>query len=197
MVSFGGGVLRVHEGYLDAPLHVLRAIVVFVEGRTRAERRAAQRMIVSHSVRVARAPARRERTRPDDLHLAAELTRRHAEYNATHFGATLAAISVRVSRRMRTRLGHYSPASPGQPAEIAISWRHLRRHGREESDRTLLHEMVHQWQDETGCTIDHSATFRAKARTVGIEPFARRALVQAPGHLAASQTSGKAVARGR
>ena len=35
MVSFGGGELRVHEGYLAAPLPVLRAIVTFVEGRTR------------------------------------------------------------------------------------------------------------------------------------------------------------------
>ena len=34
MVSFGGGVLRVHEGYLGAPEPVLRAIVAFVEGRT-------------------------------------------------------------------------------------------------------------------------------------------------------------------
>ena len=66
MVSFGGGELRVHEGYLDAPEHVLRAIVTFVEGRTRAERRAAQRVIVAHPIRAARPPARRERTHPDD-----------------------------------------------------------------------------------------------------------------------------------
>ena len=38
MVSFGGGELRVHEGYLNAPTRVLEAIVTFVEGRTRAER---------------------------------------------------------------------------------------------------------------------------------------------------------------
>ena len=36
MVSFRGQDLRVHEGYLTAPNDVLRAIVAFVEGRTRA-----------------------------------------------------------------------------------------------------------------------------------------------------------------
>ena len=68
MVSFGGGELRVHEGYLGAPEPVLRAIVTFVEGRTRAERRAAQRRHrrASRSARAARA-ARRERTHPDDV----------------------------------------------------------------------------------------------------------------------------------
>jgi hypothetical protein len=82
---------------------------------------------------------------------------------------------VRVSRRMRARLGHYIPATPtGEPAEIAISRRHLRRHGWEEALHTLLHEMVHQWQDEQGLPIDHGRTFRMKARALGIAPFARR-----------------------
>ncbi|MBK5188871.1 MAG: hypothetical protein JJD97_11555, partial [Gemmatimonadaceae bacterium] len=42
MVSFSGSELRVNKGYLDAPEDVLRGIVQFVQGRTRAERRAAQ-----------------------------------------------------------------------------------------------------------------------------------------------------------
>jgi hypothetical protein len=37
---------------------------------------------------------------------------------------------------------------------------------------TLLHEMVHQWQDETGRPVDHGREFRRKAREVGIEPTA-------------------------
>jgi hypothetical protein len=45
---------------------------------------------------------------------------------------------------------------------------------------TLLHEMVHQWQDETGRAIDHGAGFRAKARDVGIAAAARRAPGAAP-----------------
>lgn len=177
MVSFSGGELRVHEGYLDAPEAVWRAIVVFVEGRTRAERRIAQQTIVAHPVRQPpRAPARRERTRADDRHLADELARWHAEYNRRHFGGALRAVPIRVSRRMKSRLGHYTAGTDGEPAEIAISWRHLKRHGWDEALHTLLHEMVHQWQDELGHVIDHGATFRAKAREVGIAPAARRAL---------------------
>jgi hypothetical protein len=82
---------------------------------------------------------------------------------------------------MRTRLGHYMAASPtsGDPAEIVISRRHLRRHGWEEALHTLLHEMVHQWQDEHGYPIDHGRAFRAKARELGITPSARRTVAAA------------------
>ena len=178
MVSFRGTSLRVHEGYLDAPAEVLRAIVVFVEGRTRAERRAAQRTIVAHPVKSAAADTRRERTRPEDERLAADLASWHAQYNTQHFHGRLKSIPIRVSRRMRSRLGHYTVGAAGESAEIAISWRHLRRHGWEEALHTLLHEMVHQWQDEAGHAIDHGRTFRAKAREVGIAPSARRALTR-------------------
>ena len=41
-------------------------------------------------------------------------------------------------------------------------------------EATLLHEMVHQWQHETGRVVDHGAEFRRKAREVGITPAARR-----------------------
>ena len=174
MVSYRGGELRVHEGYLEAPVSVLRAIVVFIEGRTRADRRAARRIIVEHPVGKASRPPRRERTRPEDGRMAAELSRHHAELNARFFAGSLRAIPVRVSRRMKSRLGHYTAATPAEPAEIAISWRHLRRHGWTEALHTLLHEMVHQWQDEQGFAIDHGSSFRAKAREVGITPSARR-----------------------
>jgi hypothetical protein len=196
MVSFGGGELRVHEGYLDAPAEVLRAIVIFVEGRTRGERREAQRTIVSYPIRTPRPPARRERTRPEDEPLAAELTEWHYRYNERHFGGRLRPATIRVSRRMRSRLGHYTAATPGEPAEIAISLAHLRKHGWEEVLHTLLHEMVHQWQDEVGHSIDHGATFRAKAREVGIAPLARRALAtRVPGRLTGSHTVGRRAAR--
>ena len=180
MVSFRGDELRVHEGYLSAPAEVYRAIVVFVEGRTRAERRAARGQIVSHVVETPRGPSRREHTRPEDEPMAAKLTIWHERYNAEHFDGTLRAIPVRVSRRMKSRLGHYSAATRGEQGEIAISWRHLRRHGWTEALHTLLHEMVHQWQDETGRPIDHGRAFRAKAREVGIAAAAKRA----PGPLA-------------
>ena len=187
MVSFRGLRLRVHQGYLDAPEEVHRAIVLFVEGRTRAERRAAQRRIVAHVVDTPRGPVRRERMRPEDQPLADRLTAWHARFNADYFGGALRAVPVRVSRRMKSRLGHYTAGQHGDGGEIAISWRHLRRHGWDEALHTLLHEMVHQWQDETGRIIDHGAAFRAKAREVGIAAAARRAPGAAPARVASAR----------
>jgi SprT-like family len=189
MVSFRGQQLRVHEGYLAAPMDVHQAIVGFVEGRTRAERRAAQRRIVAHVVDTpaARGPMRRERTRPDDEPLAERLTAWHARFNEEHFDGALRPVPVRVSRRMKSRLGHYTAAQKGEQGEIAISWRHLRRHGWDEALHTLLHEMVHQWQDETGRAIDHGAGFRAKARDVGIAAAAKRAPGAVPRRFASGQ----------
>ena len=196
MVSFGAGELRVHEGYLSAPEAVLRAIVTFVEGHTRAERRAAQRIILGYPIRVSRPAARRERTHEDDLGMVEQLRQWHRRYNARHFQGKLREIDIRISRRMKSRLGHYTSATPGaEPAEIAISRAHLRRHGWAEALHTLLHEMVHQWQDEAGHTIDHGATFRAKSREVGIAPFARRVLATRPGRAEGSQTLGRRAAR--
>jgi hypothetical protein len=175
MVSFRGAELRVHQGYLAAPRDVHQAIVTFIEGRTRSERRMAQRRIVSFEVETPRGPLRRERTRPEDEPVATKLTEWHRRYNAEHFGGTLMTIPVRVSRRMKSRLGHYTAAGDGRPGEIAISFRHLRRHGWQEVLDTLVHEMIHQWQDETQRPIDHGRAFRAKAREVGITASARRA----------------------
>jgi hypothetical protein len=190
MVSFRGTRLRVHEGYLGAPLEVLQAIVAFVEGRTRADRRSAQRRIVAHVIDVAdapRGPMRRERTHPDDEPLAERLSGWHARFNDEHFGGALRQVPVRVSRRMKSRLGHYTAGARGERGEIAISWRHIRRHGWDEALHTLLHEMVHQWQDESGRAIDHRAAFRAKAREVGIAAAARRAPGRAPARFASGQ----------
>ncbi len=181
MVSFGAGELRVHEGYLAAPEEVQRAIVAFVEGRTRAIRRSAQRIIVAFPVVSTRAPARREQTHDDDVELAAQLTVVHQRYNDSHFEGRLKPVRIRVSRRMKSRLGHYSAAGPdGAVSEIAISRAHVRHHGWAEALQTLLHEMVHQWQDESGLPVDHGATFRARCRQVGIAPHARRALAARP-----------------
>ena len=177
MVSFSGGELRVHEGYRDAPPEVLRAVVSFVCGRTRAERRSAREAILAHQIvrPAGSAPRRRERARPEDEPAVAQLRRFHAHYNRVYFGGRLKAVPIRLSARMRTRLGHYTAAAPtGDPAEIVIGSEHIRRHGWEEALHTLLHEMVHQWQDEAGHPVDHGATFRTKAREVGITASARR-----------------------
>ncbi|MBV9880502.1 MAG: SprT-like domain-containing protein [Gemmatirosa sp.] len=178
MVSFSGGELRVHEGYVDAPEAVLRAVVRFVCGRTRAERAQAREAILSHQIARPAVTRRRERGRPEDAPVVAQLVRFHAHYNRVYFGGRLRTLPIRLSGRMRTRLGHYTAASPtGEPAEIVIGRDHIRRHGWEEALHTLLHEMVHQWQDESGHAIDHGAAFRRKAREVGITASARRHVV--------------------
>ncbi len=105
------------------------------------------------------------------------LRQHHAELNAARFGGELAAIPIRVSRRMKSRLGHYVWRGQAmREAEIVISRRHRRREGWDEAVHTLLHEMVHQWQDERGLAVDHGPEFRRKARAVGIVPRARREL---------------------
>ncbi len=55
-----------------------------------------------------------------------------------------------------------------------MSRKHVVKHGWREARHTLLHEMVHQRQHETGAPVDHLAGFRRKARAAGITPSARR-----------------------
>lgn len=180
MVSVAGAELRVHRGYLAAGAGVHRAIVGFVMGRTRAERLRARRAILAHPVELSAPPARRaaapEARLPADRARIERLAIMHARFNEAHFGGSLAAIRIRLSGRMRRRLGQYTAAAHGRPPEIAIARRHLRRDGWLEVAHTLLHEMVHQWQEETGCPPDHGPAFRAKAREVGIAPRASRRL---------------------
>jgi hypothetical protein len=104
-----------------------------------------------------------------------QLIDRHSRLNREKFGGELASVQIRVSRRLKSRLGHYAwKGQEGRPAEIVISRRHIRRDGWNEAEHTLLHAMVHQWQDETGLKVDHGREFRRKARAVGITPQARR-----------------------
>jgi hypothetical protein len=48
----------------------------------------------------------------------------------------------------------------------------------------MLHEMVHQWQAESGLRIDHGRTFRRKAREVGVIPAAKRTVARQSGNRA-------------
>jgi hypothetical protein len=182
MISFRRGVLRLNRGYLDAPREVHRAIVAFVAARTRSARRVAQRVILEHPIPLDEMRPRRERAprpRPADVPLIEALSRAHHHYNTMLFGGHLSGIPIRISGRMRNRLGQYTaPCASGRPAEITISRRHIRRHGWEDALHTLLHEMVHQWQAENGMPIGHGREFRRKAREVGVEPTARRVVAR-------------------
>jgi len=180
MVSCRAREMRVHRAFLEAPPDVLRALATFVEGRTRVERDRARRVVLGFAVpRTDAGGARRRRDAavPEDAPAERRLAARHAALNVERFGGALRPVTVRLSRRLRSRLGYYRLAVPGgDPPEIVISRRHLRRHGWAEAEATLLHEMVHQWQDESGLAVDHGRGFRAKARAVGVAPAARRAV---------------------
>lgn len=179
-VSYSGDELRVHRGYLDASEDAWRAIVAFVEARSRRSRGLARRNLLRFAIdreQARAAPARRsvEKTHPDDEAMAARLRDAFESYNREKFSGMLGPIPIRVSRRMKSRLGHYTHRGPsGDGAEIVISRRHIRRHGWAEALETLVHEMIHQWQDESGIAVDHGRQFRAKARAVGISPLAGR-----------------------
>ncbi len=180
VVSYSGGELRIHNSFLGASEEVWKAIIIFVHGRNRVARREARRTILEFPVARPQEARRRrrtpERTHPADLPTIRELSRWHRAYNEERFGGSLRSVPIRISRRMKSRLGHYSPAADGCEPEIVLSRRHVRRDGWEEALHTLLHEMVHQWQDEQGLVVDHGASFRSKARAVGITPLACRAV---------------------
>ncbi|MGN6391122.1 MAG: SprT-like domain-containing protein [Gemmatimonadales bacterium] len=175
------GELRLHQGYASAPDRVLRAIVRFLNPRLpRSVRRLAEREFLGFPVELYApppAPRPRDRPRPGDLVLLQRLSAAHERLNAELFSGLLEAIPIRLSSRMRTRLGELTvDVRTGRPSEIAISRRHLVRHPWAEVEHTLLHEMVHQWQAETGRPVDHGREFRRKAREVGIHAQAKRRL---------------------
>jgi predicted SprT family Zn-dependent metalloprotease len=88
---------------------------------------------------------------------------------------------------MKRRLGELAVDSKtGKAAEIALSRRHIERHPWSEVEHTLLHEMVHQWQAESGLPVDHGPTFRRMARQVGVLPGAKRTVAGATAKWASS-----------
>ncbi len=183
MVSLTGRkVLRVHRGYAYAPDDVLSAIVRFVDPDSRRSvQLSAEKALLAYPVEEFVSVARRTRggrrpaPRREDLPFLRELKRRHQELNVRHFGGGLAGIAFRISWKMRTRLGELLlDRRTEQPQEISISRRHLLRDGWDEVEGTLLHEMIHQWQAESGHSVDHGKLFRDKAREVGVPARAVR-----------------------
>lgn len=174
------GVLRVHRGYAYASDRVLKAVVAFVHSRTKPteRRRAEQELIkfpVEDFVQRSRRRPQRERLRPGDRRLIRELKKLHERLNRRHFRGKLLPVTFRISSKMRTRLGELTvDPRTNRVTEIAIGRHHIETDGWEEVAHTLLHEMVHQWQVESGYEPDHGERFRRKAVQVGVEPGARR-----------------------
>jgi len=189
LVSTGRtGQLRLHRGYAYSSDRILQAIIKFVNARNRSARSVAEREIQSFTIDTHLAPRRIRCRRPPSKHdreILRELERLHARLNIERFDGQLAKVPFRVSGRMRTRLGEVTVDSRSpRLVEITISRRHWDRDGSHEIEKTLLHEMVHQWQAESGLKVDHGRSFRRKAKEVGIAPGARRSV-----HRAAAATS--------
>jgi hypothetical protein len=182
MLSLNRRVLRIHRGYAFAPDEVLKAVVRFLDPRVpRVLRRVAEREFLEFPVQAyapaAPRPRRPERARPGDLRLLHRLEALHRELNQRHFGGVLPEIPIRISSRMKRRLGELAVDSrTGRAAEIALSRRHIARHPWAEVEHTLLHEMVHQWQAENGLPVNHGPGFRSKAREIGVLPQSQRRL---------------------
>jgi hypothetical protein len=172
-----GGALRVHAGFAFAPEPVLTAIARWARPRlSRADRLAAGRILAAFPVQAHLPPKDRARRRPTepsdpgDLARLERLQALHAELNAVHFDGTLGPVDLRLSARMRRRLGEFRPGfGPVARPEIAISRRHVRRDGWSRVRDTLLHEMVHQWQGESGRVPGHGPDFRRKCALLGID----------------------------
>ncbi|MDH4350879.1 MAG: SprT-like domain-containing protein [Gemmatimonadota bacterium] len=179
LVHVRDGRLRVHRGFAYAPDRVVRAVVLFAQARTTAAARGARRELASfpvHDYVPAPAPrVTRAAPRPGDGAILEHLRVTHAALNTQHFEGMLSAPVFRVSHRMRRKLGQVVVPATG-PVAIVISRRHVDRDGWDEVTQTLLHEMVHQWQKERGFPLGHGPAFREKARAVGVEPLARRAI---------------------
>lgn len=169
------GALRVHRGYEAAPDEVVAAIARWARPRIRrADRLQAKRILVAFPVHSGgghpEGAKRPKRPVPEDVPKLDRLHALWAELNARHFGARLSSVEIRLSRRMRRRLGEFRPVSdPSQRPEIVIGLRHLKHDGWARATETLLHEMVHQWQAETDRPLRHGREFRDKCAALGIE----------------------------
>ncbi len=183
LVSFSKKrILSVHQVYAAAPDCIIRAIVRFISsGSTAVVRKSAERDILEYFRSAAPTTAvasigirRADRAHPGDAEVVEKLGLLFDEYNQRHFKGGLPAVPIRLSGRMKVRLGHLTLSRSGKPSEITISRRHLAAHGWTEVAHTLLHEMVHLWQCANGHAVDHGPGFRRKARETGVTASARR-----------------------
>ena len=176
------GALRVHSGFVMAPDEVLAAIARWARPRLRhTERRKAIRILLAFPVHQHVPPEREARRvveapRPGDDRILARLAELHEQINRRWFAGSLKRVTLLLSARMRRRLGEFRPAQDGRPAEIIIARRHLRRDGWSAVAETTTHEMVHQWQAESGRKLDHGKDFRRMCRKLGIDAAATRRL---------------------
>lgn len=184
-----GTALNVHSAFRDAPPEILDDFAVLAsEGgiRSRAGRKAADRvrtwppLLEAIEVnRLGHALDGRLSGRPTSCCATEEqrayLRALYRYLNRTRFDGTLPDdIPVRLSRRMKSALGHMrpgeDPAGERFVAEIALNVDLLLPENGPERVDTLLHEMAHAADYlETG-NRGHGSSWRAWARKVGCRP---------------------------
>ena len=153
-----------HQGYQAAPDEVVAAIARWTKpGIRRKHRLEAQRILAAFPVHAhappTDLPSYRPAVLPGDEKIFARLHELHDQFNRAHFENGLGRVRMALSAKMRRRLGEFRLSATGLH-EIAIGRRHLKRDGWKGVSETLLHEMVHQWQAETGRKLGHGKEFR-------------------------------------
>ena len=185
-----GTALNVHAAYAAATPTILDAFATLaIEGGVGSRRSQVAARLVSEWPDVVEAieAARRahlegargaERTSPTRCCATPEqrayLQSLYAYLNATRFGSRLPSVPVRLSRRMRSTLGHMLPDEDAggarRVAEIALNVDlMLEGNGAERID-TLLHEMAHAADYLESGARGHGPTWRSWARRVGCRP---------------------------
>jgi hypothetical protein len=176
--------LRLHESFRDAPDEILRALGTLFSRRPKGSlERAKSEIRAFLEGRVippaeSRPPRKPRRPPVVDRPFIERLQAEFDEVNQFYFGGRLPRVSIRLSRRMRRRNGHFS----SDPLEIAISSILCRKGGAGEAEQTLRHEMIHLWQWVEGGKPGHGGDFRRWARRLGITPRATRDVCWSPTH---------------
>lgn len=185
----GGTTLNVHRAFRNAPPDILDAFAVLaVEGGvgSRAARRAADRIRSWPPLLEAMEVTRLRHTRDGRASgrptaccategQRAYLRALYRYFNGTRFGGSLPDdIPVRLSRRMKSALGHMRPGEDPNVgrfvAEIALNVDLLLSENGAERIDTLLHEMAHAADYLESGSRGHGPSWRSWARRVGCRP---------------------------
>lgn len=170
-IGFRGNALRIQEGFVEAPSEVMKALVHFIQPPKRGARKKAEAVLLAYFTQIPKKERgrRKHKLTKREEGWVAKLVSAHQELNQELFEGCLSQPNIVISRLMKRKLGHYMARGSKGCGEISISCRHLRRHDWSIVKETLIHEMIHQWQDETGQKLDHGPGFRKKARALGID----------------------------
>lgn len=179
-LSADRGTLNLHEALAHAPPEVLDAVAHFCGGRSRRKRHAAAAVIRDFVSAVRPAPQPPARRPPCCAGTAAErawLRDLYLRLNHKRFGGRLpAGVPLRLSARMRSRLGHFVPRTGGEgrreAGEIAINGSLLAPGREADLHETLLHEMAHLEAWLFHGSRRHDRDWKACARAAGCRPRA-------------------------